>query len=174
MVWLIAVLSSFLWRVRGGLFDIPANKIYFPLFVGGLTWYFRDFNCGLITTIAAYTGQQLYGWGKYITALLTGKLDPNEKECELIDELLENIEYITSRPKLYGFITTSLSGLIVTFIVGLAVNSIPFMVGGISAGLLYWLGGQTNKIYDLGKCGWNWGEIYAGFVYGAGLYCVLS
>ena len=32
------------------------------------------------------------------------------------------------------------------------------MLSGLAMGVFYWLGGQLEKLYALGKQGWNWGE----------------
>lgn len=58
----------------------------------------------------------------------------------------------------FGFCGTCLSGLILTFLMGLSVGSVGLMLSGLAMGVFYWLGGQLEKLYALGKQGWNWGE----------------
>lgn len=44
------------------------------------------------------------------------------------------------------------------------------MLCGLGMGICYWIGGQLEKLYALGKGGWNWGEI----IFGAYLGVVLA
>ena len=178
---LIVVLSSFLWRVRGGLWKdyIPANKIWYAVafavygcFYFG--WSFENWTVGFADSYVSY---QAYGWGLYIGCLLLGcAIDPEkDRENELIDDLLYSIRFsfkgktvwLYEYPKLFGFLGTSLTGLIITFLWGLYTGSLVIMLSGLSMGICYWIGGQLEKLYALGKSGWNWGEIIWGAVEGA-------
>lgn len=180
---LIAVLSSFLWRVRGGLRfageKLPANKIWYALFFACLgcinfSWNIEN---GIIGFIACYASYQLYGWGIYIGRLLSGgELDPEkDKECELIDDLLYPLHitlkgqkyYLYQYPRAFGFCGTCLTGLIITFLWGLFLGDLIVIVSGLLMGPCYWLGGKAEKLYPLGKAGWNWGEIFAGIWFGS-------
>lgn len=181
---LMAILSSFLWRIRGGLrFDdkkFPDNKIWYAvffLFVSciSLGWTIENAIIGFISCYASY---QLYGWGIYIGRLLTGQeLDPEkDKECELIDDLLYPLHvtlkgqkyYLYQYPRWFGFCGTCLTGLIITFLWGLFLGDMIVIVSGLPMGACYWLGGKAEKICPLGKGGWNWGEwifgLYMGIV----------
>lgn len=179
---IIVILSSLLWRIRGGLWKdvIPANKIWYAVafaFYGCLYFGFGLENF-IVGFLDSYTSYQLYGWGLYIGCLLGGVkyLSPyKDVECELIDDLLYSIKftikgkttYLYEYPKLFGFLGTSLTGLIITFLWGLLTGSIIIMLSGLSMGVCYWLGGKLEKLYALGKDGWNWGEIIWGAVEGA-------
>lgn len=181
----IIALSALLWRIRGGLWKdyIPMNKIWYSLFVACLGciyfgWYFENFLIGFVDCYASY---QLYGWGLYIGALLGGVacLNPyRDFECELIDDLLYSIRFsfkgksvfLYEYPRLFGFLGTSLTGLIITFLWGLFFADISIMLCGLGMGVCYWIGGQLEKLYKLGKGGWNWGEI----IFGAYLGVVLA
>lgn len=186
---LIALLSSFLWRVRGGLRfwgkKAPLNKIWYALgfaVYSGLYfgWSFENLFIGFIACYASY---QLYGWGVYIGSLLSGgSLDPEkDRECELIDDLLYPLHvtlkgtkyYLYQYPKLFGFVGTCLTGLIITFIWGLFLGNLWVMVSGLTMGFWYWLGGQAEKLYPLGKAGWNWGEWIFSFFIGFVLAIIL-
>lgn len=179
---IIVVLSALLWRIRGGLWKdkIPANKIWFAVAFAfyGCFYFGFSFENGLVGFIDSYASYQLYGWGLYIGCLLGGVsyLVPyKDVECELIDDLLYSIKftikgkttYLYEYPKLFGFVGTSLTGLIITFLWGLYTGSILIMLSGLSMGVCYWIGGQLEKLYALGKGGWNWGEIIWGAVEGA-------
>ena len=184
---LIIALSSFLWRVRGGLWKeyIPANKIWYAVAFGfygclALGWTVENW---LICFVACYVSYQLYGWGEYIGALLTGSAVDREKdaECELIDDLLYSAkitfrgkEYkLTDYPRLFGFCGTCLTGLIITFLWGLVLNTLWLMLAGLAMGVCYWIGGKIEPFFPLGKKGWNWGEFIFGGYLGLCLAIVL-
>lgn len=178
----IIAISALLWRIRGGLWEdyIPENKLWYALFFGILGYfYFGNIQQGLIGFIACYASYQLYGWGLYVGRLLEGgKLNPNliqYRECELIDDLLYSCRisfkgktvWLYEYPKLFGFCGVTLTGLIITFLWGLYFGNLPLMTSGLVMGLCYWLGGLLEKLYALGKSGWNWGEIIFGMYLGA-------
>lgn len=185
---LIIALSSFLWRVRGGLDiwkggNVPANKIWYAVGFAIYAGFYFSFTAEnlLIAFIACYTSYQLYGWGKYIGALTSGNLDKQEKECELIDDLLDNchvtfkgkLVYLWEYPKLYGFLGICLTGLIITFLWGLFLTNLAIMISGAAMGICYYLGTLLCKLKDDGKSGWNWGEWIFGAYMGAVLAWVL-
>ena len=180
---LFSILSAFFWRVRGGLRiageKLPANKIWYALFFAclgcmKLGWGIEN---GIIGFLACYASYQLYGWGIYIGRLLSGgTLDPEkDKECELIDDLLYPLHitfkrkkyYLYQYPKAFGFCGTCLTGLIITFLWGLFLGDLIVIVSGLLMGPCYWLGGKAEKLYPLGKSGWNWGEWIFGLYIGA-------
>lgn len=184
---LIIAVSSLLWRIRGGLWKeyIPANKIWYALAFGAYACiYFGSmWENFIVGFIACYTSYQLYGWGVYIGRLLTGyELNPDtDRECELIDDLLYplhvtingNKYYLYQYPQLFGFLGTTLTGLIITFLWGLYLGNLVIMVSGLGMGAVYWIGGQIEKIYPLGKSGWNWGEWIFGAYLGGWLVWVM-
>lgn len=70
-------------------------------------------------------------------------------------------------PILFGWLGLSIRGLYMTFIIGLALQSIPFMICGIAMGTIYWLCGLfSRKVHTLYKGGWNIAEIAYGFYLG--------
>lgn len=183
---LIMILSSLLWRIRGGLWKkyIPANKIWYAVafaFYSGFYFIF-EWETLLIGFLTAYVSYQAFGWGLYIGRLLDGeKVYPNlaqYRENELIDDLLyslrlrfkDKIVWLYEYPRLWGFCGTTLTGLIITFLWGLYLGSLIIMLSGLGMGVCYWLGGKLEKLWSLGKSGWNWGEI----IFGAYLGAVLS
>ena len=170
---LIVAISSFLWRVRGGIDiwkggNVPMNKIWYAVAFAIYAGFYFGFSTEnlLIAFAACYISYQLYGWGKYIGALTSGNLDKQEKECELIDDLLDNchvtfkgkVVYLWEYPKFYGFLGTCLTGFIITFLWGLFLANLTVIISGLGMGLCYWLGTLLCKLKDDGKCGWNWGE----------------
>lgn len=180
---LIVGLSSLLWRIRGGLWKdkIPANKIWYSLFFTGLNSLFfpASMSSFLVGFIACYTSYQLYGWGSYIGALVTGnKINPEtDKECELIDNLLYpchvsfkgNTTYLYQYPRLFGFCGTTLTGLIITFLWGLYLSSLFLMLSGVAMGLCYWFGSLLNRYWPERKLGWGYGEFIFGTYLGVAL-----
>ena len=174
---LIVILFALFNRIRGGLRlpngkKLPLNKQWINLlfaFYGCLyfSWTVENFIVGYL---ACWVSFSAFGWGLYIGRLLGGgELKPNlsqYRECDLIDDLLYSAHitfkgksvYLYQYPRLFGFCGTCLSGLILTFLMGLSVGSVGLMLSGLAMGVFYWLGGQLEKLYALGKQGWNWGE----------------
>lgn len=178
----ISLVSSLLWRIRGGLRifgkKVPINKVWYAVFIavlGGLNFGMSVENC-LIAFLAGYVSYQLYGWGLYLGRLLDGgTINPEtDRECELIDNILYSIPHITEFPKVFGFLGMTLSGLIISFLWGLYFCSIPLMLSGLAMGVVYLLGGQCEKLIPLGKNGWNWGEWLYGLYLGGALAICLD
>lgn len=182
---LIIALSSFLWRVRGGLDiwkggNVPMNKVWyavaFAIYAG---FYFGFLTENLIIAfVACYTSYQLYGWGLYIGTLVGDGhvIDPEkDRECELIDDLIMPLHitlkgqkyYLYQYPKLFGFVGTCLTGLIITFLWGLFLANLTVMLSGLAMGVCYYLGDLLDKLIPDNKSGWNWGEWIFGAYMGA-------
>lgn len=175
---ILVILGALTWRIRGGLKvpftdkKFPLNKLWFAAFMAFAAWVLTkcDFNHCLIVFIASVVSTQVYGWGEYIGCLICGDKPSKRSDCDLVDEIIDNL-YITIKgtrynlidfPVLWGWVGLSLRGLITSFIAGLALDSIPFMITGLAMGTVYWLGGQFNRLYDDGKCGWKWSEWFYG------------
>lgn len=176
------LLGAFTWRVRGGLRipgtdkKFPLNKYWFAIFYSLAACYLRgwDTNFFLVMLIATTLATQLYGWGEYIGCLLCGdKPSPDRSDCDLVDDIVDSIKItfkghtikLTDYPKAWGWLGLSLRGLILTFIIGLALNAIPYMFYGFAMGSIYWLGGVVNRLKDDGKCGWKWAEwLFGGYL----------
>lgn len=182
---LISLIDSFLWRVRGG-WRIPytnkkvfLNKLWFAVAFGIEAGILKGWNWNfvIITALATWVSYQAYGWGEYVScACGVGTPNPNRRDCELVDNIVDSLVIkfkgkvykLTDYPILFGWVGLSLRGLILSFIIGLALNSMPFMVCGLAMGTIYWLAGliarKILKKYD--KTGWNLGEICFGFYLG--------
>ena len=184
---LIIALSSFLWRIRGGLNiwkggNVPVNKIWYAVgFAVYSGFYFLwGIQEQLIAFIVCYASYQLYGYGLYIGRLLCpAPINPEtDKECELIDNLLYPLHvtlkgqkfYLYQYPRWFGFFGTALTGLIITFLWGVYLINIPIMLSGLGMGICYYIGSLINKLKDDGKLGWNWGE----WIFGAYMGAVLA
>ena len=115
---------------------------------------------------------QIAGWSKYVVAACMGKLkDPFEIEVYTIDRVVNSLHitikgkviHLYDYPFLYGIVSMGMRGLLLTFIVGLCFRSVPYMLSGALLGVIYWLGGLTDRhIISDGKGGWNISEIYTG------------
>lgn len=185
---LIVILFALFNRIRGGLRlpngkKLPLNKQWINLLFACygclyFSWTVENFIVGYL---ACWVSFSAFGWGMYVGRLLEGgKLNPNliqYRECELIDDLLYSCRisfkgktvWLYEYPKLFGFCGMTLTGLIITFLWGLYFGNLPLMTSGVAMGLCYWLGGLLEKLYALGKSGWNWGEIIFGAYLGAWL-----
>lgn len=185
---LIVILFALFNRIRGGLRlpngkKLPLNKQWINLLFACygclyFSWTVENFIVGYL---ACWVSFSAFGWGLYISSLLDGgKLNPNlnqYRECELIDDLLYSLRvtfkgktvWLYEYPRLFGFCGTTLTGLIITFLWGLYLGNLAVMLSGLAMGLCYWLGGLLEKLYALGKSGWNWGEIIFGAYLGAWL-----
>lgn len=181
---LIMLISACAWRIRGGLWKdkIPANKIWYSLFFASLNSLFFPTNMSsfLVGFIACYASYQLYGWGLYIGCLVNPfPLKPEQdKECELIDDILYscrltlkgNTVYLYQYPQLFGFCGTTLTGLVITFLWGLYLSSLFVMLSGLAMGFCYWFGYILNKYFPEKKQGWGYDE----FIFGAYSGLILS
>lgn len=188
---LTCVLSAFFWRVRGGLDiwkgdKVPANKIWFAVFVGCLYCVFRGWSIeGFANvSIATFVAHQICSWGVYIGRLLQGGVVRPEidKENPLVDEIIMPLHitikgnkfYLYQYPRLYGFVGTTLTGLMITYLMGLAIGSFWFGFSGVMMGVCYYLGSLLDKVKPDGKGGWNWGEwIFGGSMGIALAWCLV-
>ena len=161
-------IGAFLFRVRGGLYNIFANKIYYPLFIGVIFSYIFDwsFYLGIFGFINAYIAQQLLGWGTYRGALTCGA-KPTSPEVPQIDKLLNKSEYLVNNPRVWGFCGCSLRGLVSSFIIGSLVQSFSVALCGLLVGFCYliptlilWKTKHHNT-----KTAWNLGEFLEGALY---------
>ena len=188
---LIIALSSFLWRVRGGLDiwkggNVPMNKIWYAVAFSIYSGFYYGWGIEeqLIAFIVCYASYQLFGWGLYVGTLVGDghKIDPEkDKECELIDDLIMPLHitlkgqkyYLYQYPKLFGFVGTSLTGLIISFLWGVYMINFFVMLSGLAMGICYYLGDLLDKLIPDNKSGWNWGEVFAGIWFGFVLAWVL-
>lgn len=166
--------GAFLNRVRGGLFDIPCNKLFYPLFFGVLCSYAGGWNVsGFVSGfLACYVGQQIAGWGAYIGALTVGAKPA--AECQMIDDIVNAAHisfkgrcwYLKDYPRAWGFAALALRGLVWTFLIGLAFQSLAIMASGLLMPVCYLL--PTLALWytkhNADKTAWNIGEWLWGFV----------
>lgn len=180
------------WRIPYTDKKVFLNKIWFAIAFGIEAGILKGWDWALVITtmIATLFSYQSYGWGEYIGCLLCGsKPYPERSDCDLVDDIVDSLRItinardikiwkftlhipqinwkLSDHPVAWGWLGLSLRGLLLTFFIGLALNSIWFMPTGFAMGTVYWLGGWTCRhIYDDGKNGWRWAEIFWGMVLG--------
>lgn len=183
-------IGALLNRIRGGLRiknkKVPLNKIWFPLFLGVLVSVATDGGFqGFITGfIACYVGQQICGWGKAAGVATAGVIiNPEEKECEMIDDILDNLRitmkgntiYIKkSYPVLWAMLWLGIRGLLWTFLIGLSAQSVPYMLCGAMMGVIYCTAGYIcRRFYNkIDKTAWNISEwIFGGWLTAFLIFC---
>lgn len=171
---IIDLISSFLWRVRGGLrfwgYKAPFNKIWYAVFVGVLCFLKnKGVEISVNAAIATYVAYQLNHWGLYIgRECLGGEINPEaDRENPLIDDIIFDwhltwkgeTHYLYQYPHLFGFVGTTFTGVMITYLMGLGMANFWYGFVGLGMGLCYWIGHLISKyVYDDGKGGWKWGE----------------
>ena len=165
--------GAFLNRVRGGLFDFCGNKLLFPLFC---RWRrgVRERCCARLLPLTSASSSA----GELISALCTGSR-PTQAEVPQIDEIVNSVKftfkgktvYLSEYPRVWGFAALALRGLMWSFFIGLALQSVPVMVCGVLMPVCYALTGFLDRmvIKKGGKTAWNlgewlWGAVLTAFV----------
>ena len=190
MRWIIPVLVALGFRIRGGLGErqgkkLPLNKWWFAAIFAACACWLKgwDWNYFLVVFIAARLSTQLAGWGEAVgCALGIAKPDPNRIDMYEADEFCNTFEVqerdvkiwkwtfhipnfkLIDHPQLWGVTYLTIRGIYLSFIIGLALHSIPFMICGLPMGIIYWFSGWLyRKGLNDGKFGWNTGEWLFGF-----------
>ena len=185
MTWLIPFLCSLGFRIRGGLFErqwkrLPLNKWWFATIFALCACWLKgwDWNYFLVVFIAARLSTQLAGWGEYVGCVLgMAQPQPDREDLPKVDHILDNMKWDAHDVKvwkwkihipafnlldhgvLFGWLGLTVRGLYMTFIIGLALQSIPFMLCGLAMGSIYWFAGWLYRLgLNDGKGGWNIGE----------------
>ena len=180
---IVGLLSALGFRIRGGMrifgHKLPLNKLWWGFIFAGCSCYIYkgDWNLYWVVCVATIVSTQIYGWGEYCGCALAGAEPTDRSDCDLIDDIVDNLHWgskkLTDYPYLFGVIGLGLRGLIITFLIGLALNNIPFMLTGILMGVIYYLCGLFDrKIKPLEKHGWNVAEFCYGFYEGV-MLCVI-
>ena len=193
MMWIIPVLVALGFRIRGGLFErqwkrLPLNKWWFATIFALCACWLKgwDWNYFLVVFIAARLSTQLAGWGEYVGCVLgMAQPQPDREDLPKVDHILDNMKWDAHDVKvwkwtihipafnlldhgvLFGWLGLTVRGLYMTFIIGLALQSIPFMLCGLAMGSIYWFAGWLYRLgLNDGKFGWNIGEWIYGFYLG--------
>ena len=100
-------------------------------------------------------------------------------EVPQIDEIVNSVKftfkgktvYLSEYPRVWGFAALALRGLMWSFFIGLALQSVPVMVCGVLMPVCYALTGFLDRmvIKKGGKTAWNlgewlWGAVLTAFV----------
>lgn len=144
--------GALLNRIRGGLWDIPVNKIYYPLFLGLVT-------NNIFTPIGAYAGQQICGWGAYIGSITTGVAPATE--CKWIDWCVQKL---TKYPRLWGSAALAIRGLVWNTCIAICIGNFWFAFGGLLMPICYIIPTAFlyKTQYNNTKAAWNIGEFLWG------------
>lgn len=197
---IISLLCALGFRIRGGLgerwgWKFPLNKWWFALIFTLCTAYLQGWNTNyqLVLLIATRISTQIAGWGEYVGCVLgMAQPQPEREDLPKVDHILDNMKWEAHDVKvwrwtihipsfnlldhgvLFGWLGLTIRGLYMTFIIGLALRSIPFMLCGLAMGSVYWFAGWLyRKGLNDGKCGWNIGEWLYGFYLGL-MLCLIS
>ena len=176
-------LSALTFRIRGGLRiphtdkKFPLNKWWFAVWFACLACILKWWNSTYFATmlIATMMATSIAGWGEAVScALGTGKPNPNRSDFQDFDEFCDNFHIgdwkLIDHPQAWGVVWLTCRGTLLSFLIGLAMNSIPFMVWGAAMGLIYWLAGWIDRhIHEDGKGGWYRAEWLFGGYLGLGL-----
>ena len=184
---LIILACSLAFRIRGGLNmpftkkNFPLNKIWFAVVFAFCAKYLfkENWNFFAVTAIATYMSTAICGWGEAVgCALGVAKPDPNRVDYADFDSFCDNFHVkdwkLVDHPVLWGITWLTLRGVFLSFFIGLALNSVPYMLVGLPMGLIYWFGGWLFRLgINDGKSGWNTSEWLFGAWLGL-MLCVLS
>ena len=190
---LISLLDALGFRIRGGLgerwgWKFPLNKFWFAAIFSACDAYLHgwDLNRFAVVFIATRISTQIAGWGEYVGCVLgMAKPQPEREDLPKVDHILDNMKWdahdvkvwkwtihipafnLLDHGMLFGWLGLTIRGLYMTFIIGLALRSIPFMLCGLAMGTIYWIAGWLYRHgVDDKKCGWNVGEWLYGFYLG--------
>ncbi len=89
-----------------------------------------------------------------------------------IPHIVKKIKWrLIDHPQLFGVVWLTLRGLLLTFLIGLATNSVFYMVWGAPMGVIYWLSGWfARNVKNDGKGGWYYAEFLYGSYLAAGAF----
>jgi len=187
MYLLIALACALGFRVRGGLRipftdkKFPLNKWWFAVIFSLCACYLYkgDWNLFWVVLIASKMSTSICGWGEACgCALGIGKPSKTRVDNADFDEFCDNFEFkgwkLIEHPICWGVVWLTLRGVLLSFIIGLALNNIPFMIIGAGMGLIYYLCGLFARevLKKTDKTGWNLAEWCLGFYLGL-MLCVI-
>lgn len=179
---LYILISGLTFRIRGGLkifgHKLPLCKWWFAVWFACLACILRgwDLRFWLVMLIASRMSTQIAGWGEAVGCTLgVSKPNPDRNDYLDFDEFCDNFHIgnwkLIDHPQLYGVVWLTMRGVLLTFLIGLATNSLWYMIWGLPMGLIYWLSGWfARNVYDDGKSGWYYAEYLFGSYLGAGYW----
>ena len=176
------LISGLTFRIRGGLrifgHKLPLCKWWFAVWFACLACILRgwDLRFWLVMLIASRMSTQIAGWGEAVgCALGISKPDPNRNDYLDFDEFCDNFHIgdwkLIDHPQLYGVIWLTLRGVLLSFLIGLATNSLWYILWGAPMGIIYWISGWfARNVQDDGKGGWYYAEYLFGSYLGSGYF----
>lgn len=179
------IIGAITFRIRGGLkvwgHKLPLNKCWFAFWFACLACILKGWSCSfwLTTFVASFMATQIAGWGEARgCAQGIAKPNPNRTDFLDFDEFCDNFHIgewkLVEHPILFGVVWLTLRGLLLSFLIGLALNSPLYMLCGCMMGVNEYLCGLFARIilkkYD--KTGWNIAEYVHGFYFTAWL-CII-
>lgn len=178
MTILYSLISGLMFKIRGGLKiygkKLPLCKWWFAIWFACLSCILDGWSLKywLVMFIASRMATCICGWGEAVgCALGISKPNPDRTDYLDFDEFCDNFHIgdwkLVDHPQLFGVVWLTMRGVLLTFLIGLALNSVWYMVCGASMGVIYWLCGLfARKVKDDGKSGWHYSEISFGFYLG--------
>ena len=151
------------WGISGG-------KIYYSLFwalsvlwceylVTGPDW--KHMTALFLYSFAMVLGAITDGWGKWVSAVLDGRINDMESEDRQFDEWIQGLE---KRPVLWGMAGLTWRGFFWGTMVGAPLLSPWLPLAGLSMGLCFYIGSKL-PVPDR----WKAGECLLGLALGAAL-----
>lgn len=183
-----SLISGLMFRIRGGLRILFTNK-KFPLCKWWFAIWFACLSCILngwslkhwiVMFIASKMATCICGWGEAVgCALGISKPNPNRTDYLDFDEFCDNFHIgnwkLVDHPQLFGVVWLTMRGVLLTFLIGLAANSLLYILWGAPMGLIYWFAGYINRhVRDDGKYGWYRAEWLFGAYLSLGLFTVVK
>lgn len=174
MTILYAIISGLMFKIRGGLRvlgkKLPLCKWWFATWFACLACIIRGWSWKywLVMFIASRIATCICGWGEAVgCALGMSKPDPKRQDYLDFDEFCDNFHIrdwkLVDHPQLFGVVWLTMRGVLLTFFIGLAANSLLYMVWGLPMGAIYWLCGLfARKVKTDGKSGWHYAELAFG------------
>lgn len=185
MTILYALISGLMFKIRGGLKikgkKLPLCKWWFATWFACLACILKGWSWKfwLVMFIASRMATCICGWGEAVGCAL-GMSKPDKKRQDYLDfdEFCDNFQFrgwkLIEHPQAFGVVWLTLRGVLLTFLIGLALNSIWYMICGALMGIIYWLCGLfARKVKSDGKSGWHYAEILFGAYLGL-MLCLIG
>ena len=173
----------------------PLNKYWFAGIFSACDAWLHGWNTNrfVVMFIASRMSTQIAGWGEYVGCVLgIAQPQPDREDLPKVDHILDNMKWdahdieidlsdwyipykttihipafnLLDHAVLFGWLGLTIRGLYLSFLIGLALQSIPFMLCGVAMGSIYWFAGWLyRRGLNDGKGGWNIGEwLFGGYL----------
>lgn len=185
MQWLYHIVSAITFRIHGGLRiphtdkKFPINKWWFAVWFACLACILKGWSWKYWITvfIAARMSTWIAGWGEARgCAEGIGKPNPNRTDFLDFDEFCDNFHIgswkLVDHAIVFGIVWLTLRGLLLSYLIGSALNSPLYMICGFPMGIIEYLCGlfMRKVLKRQDKTGWNIAEYIYGFYFSVCLY----